>query len=149
MRDLRLNTNLKQFFRSIPILIYMIAPLLLIAVFAYSIENSTLSIPFLSKNKIEETIENIRAKDLLQHNKKLKHYSNDLSKVEPNFLSIQEYNNLLRIHQLTKDVYKRDILKFLLLLNNGYTSSEIAAILFVDEQTLHNYWKKIQENDFI
>ena len=55
----------------------------------------------------------------------------------------------MRIHQLTKDAYKRDLLKFPLLLNDGYTSSEIAAILFVDEQTLHNYWKNLQEKGFI
>ena len=56
-------------------------------------------------------------------------------------LSEAEKAELKRLHKSIKDGKSRDKLKAILMLDAGYTSVEIAAVLILDENTITE-WKK-------
>lgn len=56
-------------------------------------------------------------------------------------MTIKDKETLKRIHRGLRDGRKRDRIKAILLLSEGYTSSEISKILLIDNDTVTN-WKK-------
>lgn len=68
-----------------------------------------------------------------------------MTHLETNFLSLEDKTLLLKAHKLERDGRKKDRLKFVLLMNEGWSYERIAAVLFLDDQTLRNYWKTYQK----
>ena len=60
-------------------------------------------------------------------------------------MTIKDKETLKRIHRGLRDGRKRDRIKAILLLSEGYTSSEISKILLIDNDTVTN-WKKRFDN---
>lgn len=60
-------------------------------------------------------------------------------------MTIKDKETLRRIHRGLGDGRKRDRIKAILLLSEGYTSSEISKILLIDNDTVTN-WKKRFDN---
>lgn len=65
-----------------------------------------------------------------------------MKKIESNFLSPEEKAGLLKCHKLERDGRKKDRLKFILHANEGWSYERIATALFLDDQTLRNYWEE-------
>jgi hypothetical protein len=51
------------------------------------------------------------------------------------FLTAQEVTDLTRSHKACKSLRKRDRIKAILLLNDGYTYGEVARVLLLDDST--------------
>ena len=68
-----------------------------------------------------------------------------MSKKEANFLSPEEKSVLLKAHKSERDGRKKDRLKFVLLMNEGWSYERIATALFLDDQTLRNYWSEYRK----
>lgn len=64
-----------------------------------------------------------------------------MGKPSKHFLTSEERLSLVRRHKLEKDGRKKDRIKFIVLLNDGWSYSEISKVLLLDDQTLRNYWK--------
>ena len=56
-------------------------------------------------------------------------------------ITMIEKDKLKQIHRRLRDGKKRDRIKAILLLSEGYSSSEISRILLIDNDTVTN-WKK-------
>ena len=62
------------------------------------------------------------------------------------FLTADERQELIRLHKRTKDGCVRDRLKAILWLDEGWSYEKIAQALFLDDQTIRNYWGIYQES---
>jgi transposase len=62
-------------------------------------------------------------------------------KLEKNFLACEERRHLLKAHRVERDGRKKDRIKFILLAHEGWSYAQIAEALFLDDQTLRNYWE--------
>ena len=67
-----------------------------------------------------------------------------MEKASSRFLTQEERRELLRQHKLERDGRRKDRLKFLLLKDEGWHYEQIAKALFLDDQTLRNYWLEYQ-----
>ena len=65
-----------------------------------------------------------------------------MQNISKSFLSSEERKSFIRSHKLEKDGRKRDRLKFILLFDDGWNYTQISEALFLDDQTLRNYWKE-------
>jgi transposase len=63
-----------------------------------------------------------------------------MNKIQTNFLGTEERKSLVRSHKLEKDGRKKDRIKCIVLLNDGWSYAKISEALLVDDQTLRNYW---------
>ena len=61
------------------------------------------------------------------------------------FLKLEERQELIRLHKGTRDGRVRDRLKAILRLNQGWSYEKIAQALFLDDQTIRNYYKTYRE----
>ena len=64
----------------------------------------------------------------------------------PNFLSMQQVEELKQKHRVIKDKRLADRIKVILSLNAGYEFSQIAIILLLDEGTLRRYYTNYQNS---
>jgi len=62
------------------------------------------------------------------------------------FLTSDEREFYAKLHKKEKDGRKRDRIKFIILLNDGYSYREIARILLIEEQTLRNHWESYKSD---
>ena len=67
-----------------------------------------------------------------------------MEKPSKNFLTPEKRLSLVRSHKLEKDGRRKDRIKFIVLLNDGWSYSEISRVLLLDDQTLRNYWKNYE-----
>lgn len=61
-------------------------------------------------------------------------------------LSSADQQVLLQLHRNTKEKRTADRIKAIILLNNGYTQTEIASILMLDDDTISNWVKKFKSS---
>jgi len=62
-----------------------------------------------------------------------------------NFLSQSEITSLKYQHRITKEKRIADNFKIILYLNKGLSYKEVAELLFLDENTIHNVYERYVE----
>lgn len=60
-------------------------------------------------------------------------------------LSAEEKTRLLNLHRKERDGKLRDKLKYILLLDKGWSYVQISEALFLDDETLRNYTEKYNQ----
>lgn len=64
-------------------------------------------------------------------------------------LSPERKKELIEIHRTTKDKKYADRIKTIILLNDGYSKTEIERILLIDKKTIYKYMKDFKKNGLL